>query len=210
MGAIGSLLRGAFSLLSFAVAIALVLRMFFVDVVTIPHNGMAPTLLAGEVVAVWRHANADMADIMLCQHPANPKASVIGRAIAFAGHRVSTDYYGNLQVDEDRASIEWDRELRFYDDTRKKLFSMRLGSIDYRRQNRHDFIIERETTFALRPYQVNHGIYLLGDNRSDPIDDSREFGEVDPANCQGQIFMRLLPAPDRDDDVHHAFFDVLL
>jgi signal peptidase I len=210
MSAIGELLRGLFSLASFGVLVALILKVFFVDVITIPHNGMAPTLLAGEQVAVWRNARANMADIMVCQHPANPAASVIGRAIAFAGHRVSTDSYGNLQVDEDRASLDWGQDIHFYDVTRQRLYTMRLGSVDYRRQNRHQFMIERDTTFAVRAYQVNHGIYLLGDNRSDTIDDSREFGEVDPAKCQGQIFMRLLPAPDRGDDVHHSYFDVLL
>jgi hypothetical protein len=105
--------------------------------------------------------------------------------------------------------VEWENELRFYDVTREKLFTMRVGSIDYSRQNRHQFIVERDNDFQMRRYDVNRGVYLLGDNRSDPADDSREFGEVDPAKCKGQIFMRLTPATRNDDDIRHSYFDVI-
>jgi signal peptidase I len=209
MSAIGSLLRGLFSLATLAVLVAMVLHLFFVDIVTVPHNGMAPTLLVGERVLVWRKAHVDMGDVMICEHPASPTASVLGRAIAFAGHTVDSDDRGGLLVDNDRASVEWQDDIRFYDATHQKLFTMRLGSIDYQRQNRHTFILERDTVFGLRTYQVNRGVYLLGDNRSDPIDDSRQFGEVDPAKCQGQVFMRLTPGEQRDDDIQHSFFDVI-
>jgi signal peptidase I len=208
MSAIGSLLRGLLTLASWLVAIVLVMKFFFVDVIEVPHNGMAPTLIKGDRVLVWRRAHVDMADIVVCQHPANPAASVLGRAIAFAGHTVSSDA-GNLVVDDDRANIEWQRDLRFYDTTRDKLFSMRLGSINYVRQNQHAFMVEDGTNFELQPYQVEHGVYLLGDNRADPADDSREFGEVDPATCRGQVFMRLTPAPRQDDDIHHGYLDVI-
>jgi len=210
MGALGSLVRGLFSLTPLLLLAAAVLKLFFVDVILVPHNGMAPTLVAGDRVLVWRRAHVDMGDIVVCEHPASPTASVLARAVAFAGHTISSDGHGNLLVDDDRASIEWGNEMRFYDVTRQKLFTMRQGSIDYQRQNRHDFIVERDTTFTLRTYAVNRGVYLLGDNRSDSIDDSREFGEVDPAKCQGQIFMRLTPAERNDDDIHHSYFEMLL
>jgi signal peptidase I len=209
MHALGSLLRGFFSLASLLALIAVVLNLFFVDILVIPHNGMAPGLVYGDRVLVWRHASVDMGDAVVCEHPAKAGASVIGRAIAFAGHTVSSDG-DDLVVDADRASIEWRGDLRFYDVTRQKLFTMRSGSIDYRRQNRHEFVIESGTSFWLRTYQVNHGVYLLGDNRSDPADDSREFGEIDPAKCSGQIFMRLIPADhERIDDISHGYFDVI-
>jgi signal peptidase I len=207
MGALGSLLGVLFRLASFVVAVAMILDFFFVDVIVVPHNGMAPTIVAGERVLVWRRAQVDMGDIVICEHPARAGASVLGRAVAFAGHTVSSDDASNLLVDNDRASIEWAGSLRFYDTTRQKLFTMRVGSIDYHRQNRHEFVIEQDQNFSLTTYQVNHGAYLLGDNRSDPIDDSREFGEVDPAKCHGQIFMRLTPAPRQDDDIAHGYFD---
>jgi signal peptidase I len=209
MNALGSLLRGLFSLASMLVFFAVILNLFFVDIVVVPHNGMAPGLIYGDRVLVWRHADVDMGDAVLCQHPAKPDATVMGRAVAFAGHTVSVDS-DNLFVDSDRAGIEWEGELRFYDVLRQKLFTMRTGSIDYRRQNRHAFVLESGTPFWLRTYQVSHGAYLLGDNRSDPVNDSREFGEVDPAKCKGQIFMRLTPAEhEQPVDIHHGYLDVI-
>jgi signal peptidase I len=207
MNKIGEVFRGLFSLLSVLVLIAIVLKVFFVDVVVVPHNGMAPTLVYGDHVLVWRNASVDMANIVICEHPGKPEARVLGRAVAFAGHTVSTDRTGDLLVDDDRASPQWEGPLRFYDAPRDRLSSMRLGSIDYRRQHRHQFMIETEASFDLTSYHVDRGVYLLGDNRSDPADDSREFGEVDPAHCRGQVFMRLSPAPPQNDDIRHGYLD---
>ena len=205
----GGALRKLLSLTTWALAIAGVLKLFFVDVIHVPHNGMAPTLVYGDLVLVWRNAKVDMADVVVCEHPTRPEASVLARAVAFAGHSVSTDAYGYLLVDEDRANIEWESDARFYDVTRQKLFSMRPGYIDYMRQHRHRFMVELDTTFNLGTYAVNHGVYLLGDNRADPDDDSREFGEVDPARCKGQVFMRVWPAPRQEDDVRNGYLDFI-
>lgn len=209
MGAIWSLLRGLFSLASMLALAAGLLRLFYVDVLVVPHNGMAPTLTYGEHVLVWRRAQVDMGDIVVCEHPHKPEARVLARAVAFAGHTVGTDGVGYVLVDGERSSIDWEGELRFYDVTREKLFFMRVGSMAYQRQNRHAFVIERETDFSMRSYKVERGAFLLGDNRSDAIDDSREFGEVDPAKCHGQVFLRLWPAPAQDDDIHHAYLAVV-
>jgi signal peptidase I len=95
----GAILRGLFSLASVLVAIAVVLKVFFVDILLVPHNGMAPTLLYGERVLLWRNAHVDMGDVVVCEHPARPEASVLGRAIAFAGHTVASDDRGSLLVD---------------------------------------------------------------------------------------------------------------
>lgn len=209
MNRLGLALRKLLVLATWALAIAGVLKLFYVDVIQVPHNGMAPTLVYGDLVLVWRNARVDMGDVVVCEHPSRPEASVLARAVAFAGHSVSTDAYGYLLVDEDRANIEWEGDLRFYDVTRQKLFNMRAGSIDYMRQNRHRFMLEVDTTFNLGTYAVNHGVYLLGDNRADPDDDSREFGEVDPARCKGQVFMRVRPAPQQDDDVRNGYLDVI-
>src|SRR4051812_34835095 len=92
-------LTAAFRLALVLAAIAGVLKLFFVDVYTVPHNGMAPTIVAGDQVLVWRDANADLANIMLCEHPSKPNELVIGRALAFAGHTISADRFGNLYVD---------------------------------------------------------------------------------------------------------------
>jgi signal peptidase I len=211
MRTLRSLLGALFRLATYLLVVATVMRVFFVDVFEMPHNGMAPTLLAGDHVLVWRNGKPDLGDIMLCQHPARPEASVIGRVVAFAGHTVSTDTRGELYVDEDRGNIEWQPDVHFFDTTRQKLFDMRHGTIDYGRKHRHDFFVEQGTTFQVRTYTVQRGIYLLGDNRSDSWDDSRDFGEVDPAKCKGQVFgWYALSAPERHDDVAHGYVGFVL
>ena len=210
MSAIGSMLRGLFSLLSFGVMIALILKMFFVEVVKVPHNGMAPTLLAGEYVAVWRNADVDMTDIVICQHPARREASVLGRAVAFAGQTVHGDRRGNLVIEGQTANTQYERQASFYDVVREKLFMMRVGEIEYPSRKRHAVMVQKNDEFSMHAYQISRGVFLLGDNRSDTIDDSRSFGEVDPTTCMGQVFMRLFPAPTAAGEIQHSYFDVAL
>ncbi|MFI5307415.1 MAG: S26 family signal peptidase, partial [Polyangiales bacterium] len=80
-------------------------RMAFVDVVSVRDNGMAPTLVYGDEVLVWKGAHVDMADVVVCQHPVRTGELVIGRAVAFAGHSIHTDYNGMLYVDRDQAAV---------------------------------------------------------------------------------------------------------
>jgi signal peptidase I len=209
MRALRSLIQVLFQLASLAALVAVVLKLFFVDIFMMPHNGMAPTLVYGDRILVWRRAKPDMGDIVLCQHPTKPEASVIGRAVAFTGHSISSDSRGQLTIDDDTASIETLGDVRFFDATREKLFNMKHATIDYRRKHRHEYFTEQDRPFVLPLYTVQRGIYLLGDNRTDAYDDSRDFGEVDPATCRGEIFMRLTPAAERGDDIHHGYFDFI-
>src|SRR5262245_1820903 len=117
MRVLRDLLQLTFKLASFAALIAFILKVFFVDIYVMPHNGMAPTLLYGDRILVWRRAHADMGDIVMCSHPTKAEATVIGRAVAFTGHTISVDPRGQLTVDDDSASVETEGEVRFYDET---------------------------------------------------------------------------------------------
>jgi signal peptidase I len=188
--------------------IALVaVRMLFVEAVAVQDNGMAPTLIYGDEVWMWKGATVDMANVVVCPHPARPDELVIGRAIAFAGHTVHTDMNGQLYIDDDRTVTGYEGSSRFYDDTRDKEFQMKNGMISYGGQHDHPFFIEQGDPFSLRRYAVEKGVYLLGDNRSERSFDSREFGEVDPETCLGQVFMIWKPAESRDDDVNHHMLE---
>lgn len=193
-----------------AIVIGLVLlRLFFMESVVIQDNGMAPTLVYGDEVLIWRHAGVDMADVMVCEHPARSGVLVVGRAVAFAGHRIRTDHNGMLYVDDDQTTSQTDGHVRFYDVPRKKLWHMQLRRMDYFGRHDHAYFLQEGDVFRMREYQVEKGVYLLGDNRSEQIYDSREFGEVDPARCLGQVFLRLRPAPKNDDDIQHGHLDYI-
>lgn len=189
--------------------VAGILRAFFVDVYTVPHNGMAPTAVYGDKVAVWRKAAADFGNVMLCEHPAEPGNLVIGRVLAFAGHSVSSDRLGNLYVDSDRATTEPLGPKRFYDVTQNQLVEMEMMNVEFGTNPTYTVFKARDSTFELGATQIEQGMFLLGDNLTSPMTDSREFGPVDPAGCKGQVFMRLKPAPANDDDIDHGYLQFL-
>jgi len=190
------------------VVIALVLmRLVFMDTALVQDNGMAPTLVYGDEVLVWKNANVDMADVVVCEHPVRTGAHVISRAIAFEGHTVRTDVNGMLYVDGDRTTTQPQQGMRFYDVTRKKAWDMQVFLIDYFGRHSHACFMQRGDRFQLRTYTVGKGAYLLGDNRSELGFDSRDFGEVDLDQCIGQVFMRLRPAPSRGDDLELGYLD---
>ena len=206
MGEISKLLLNAAAVLVIA---AVVVRLVFMEAVVVADNGMAPTLVYGDEVLIWKGADVGMADVVVCEHPARSSQLVVGRAIAFPGHTVSTDRNGTLYVDKDRATTQPVQRMRFYDVTRKKLWDMQMHLIDYFGRHSHATFIEHEDVLQLRTYSVEKGVYLLGDNRSERGFDSREFGEVDKARCLGQVIMRLRPAPARGDDLAHGYLDVI-
>jgi signal peptidase I len=192
------------------VVIALVLvRLLFIELVVVADNGMAPTLVYGDEVLVWTPAKVDMADVVLCEHPAKSGELVIGRAVVFAGHTVRSDHNGMLYVDNDQAATQVEGRVRFYDVTRKKQWDMQLGQIDYFGKHSHPTFVQHGDRLQLPTYRVEKGVYLLGDNRSERSFDSREFGEVNPERCIGQIFMRWKPAPPTGDDLGHGRLDVI-
>ncbi len=186
-----------------------VLRLFFMDVYTVPHNGMAPTLVMGDEVLVWRNSVADMGNVMLCEHPSNPGQTVLGRVIAFPGHTVSTDHFGHLVVDSDRTTTEGVGQFHFYDESVKRMFTMDMYEIEYNHHHGHKIFLENGTMFSLVTSELEKGVFLLGDNRSHDWDDSRDFGEIEPERCTRQVFMRLRPAPSRDDDLHGGYLDLI-
>jgi signal peptidase I len=193
-----------------AIAAGLLLA-FVVDIYEVPHNGMAPTLIYGDQVLVWRKAAVDFTNVVLCEHPARPEKLVLGRALAFAGHSISSDYHGTIHVDDDRSVTEPLGTLRFFDAPRDATPWMNDSLVRYGNtgDREHHVFLEEGHSFVLSPYRVEAGTYLLGDNRSEPSFDSREFGEVDPDKCKGQVFLRLAPAPSHNDDIDHGYLDYI-
>ena len=57
-----------------------------------------------------------------------------------------------------------------------------------------DFFEQLGRTVRIRRTEAVHGVHLLGDNRAYRDEDSRDFGDVDPATCIGQVFARFSPA----------------
>ncbi len=195
------------------VAIALgVLRAGFVDVITVGHNGMAPTIVAGDQVALWRGAEIETGDVALCAHPGQQGRYVLARVMARAGQRLNTER-GQLSINSERVLRDVHGTTRFYDSvnghtSRYALSTERFGN------NHHPTFDSERSPLVLRDQPVRAGLFMLGDNRSYRGEDSRTFGEVVEATCKGVVFLRLVPAArpavaDPGDELGHGWLDLI-
>jgi signal peptidase I len=176
-----------------------ILRIFFVDAYAVPHNGMAPTLEAGDEVWVWRDGAAELGDVAICTHPRNAAEQVIGRVVAVGPATVGGER-GNLELDRRVIDIDWKGEESFTDTLTGHVDRMRRGTSDF--DGGHDVYVRRGGTFALNDTAVASGrLFLLSDNRTYAVRDSRAFGSVDPALCSGTVFMRFRPPPETPNSI---------
>jgi signal peptidase I len=203
------MLRGVFKLsiilVIVAAAIVGVSRFFFVDIAEVGHNGMAPTLVAGDVVLILRNADIDVGDVVICPNPIRKGEFATGRVIARAGSVVQTDRLGQLNVDEHSIYADWRGTINFYNSPAKKHMDMKLG-VARIADSEYQIFLEKKSRFRIRQFEVARGVYLLGDNRSKHPYDSRHFGVVDPATCVGQVFMLLQPSPHRGPGIQRSRF----
>jgi signal peptidase I len=188
--------------------IGVVLRFFFVELAVVGHDGMAPTLVAGELVAVWRYAEPEIGDVFICQHPTQSGKHVLGRVMAKPGYVIRLNEHGQITVGNDAIPLSNKGVQRFYDSQLKQIVRMRWGVVEFG-YTTHEYFSREGMAFTMRPAKVTRGIYLLSDNRTSRGHDSRYYGEVDPEACIGQVFMRLKPAPPKGDDIDHGWMEII-
>jgi signal peptidase I len=190
-------LKGLFKLLGAIAVLALIaggiLHAFFVRVVEVGHDAMAPTIVAGDQVLVWRTSNFELGDMVLCPHPREAGRFVMGRIVGRPGQTVEIGRGAQLAINGDRP----DRDLRgtvdFYDARRRRNESMTWGIEDILDHD-HKFMFRERRPPEMRPHRVQGGYFLLSDNRSFHGEDSRSFDEVPGASCIGVVFARLQAA----------------
>lgn len=196
--------------LVFAV-LAVVLRLFYVDIVTVGDNSMAPTLLAGEQVVVWRLADLEVGDVALCEKPVTRGAQqfIISRIIAQSGHQIAT-VNGALNVSGRISRTELQQRVHFYNTVANRAELPWLGR-EVLHEHEHQVFVNRVPPFTMAPVNSVVGFYMLGDNRVQSTGDSRAFGPAIPNRCRGRVVMRwsVTATPGHEDDVHrtHAAFD---
>lgn len=187
-----------------------VLRLFFMDVVVMGHDGMAPTLIAGDEVFMWRGADdAEMGDIVVCQHPQRAGQMVMGRVMGRSNMTIKT-VRGLLDVSGTRPSRDIKETVDFRSVDMQRPIRVQLSEDTLGNFTHHAFWPDGHP-LRLRETQVpvNH-YYLLGDNRTQHGNDSRTFGTVPANTCVGKLFMRFKPAPDpRGVPLERGWFEIL-
>lgn len=189
--------KGAAKLLGVVLLIALVaagvLYAFFVRLVQVGHDGMAPTVMAGDQVLVWRGTDFELGDLVLCPHPHENGRFVMARIVGRPGHTVELARNGELRIDGEAPERDLEGPIDFYDAQRRRTLAYTWGVEDILDHD-HPFMFRERHPPSLRPHEVQGGWYLLSDNRSYVGEDSRSFGEVDGATCVGTVFLRLTAA----------------
>lgn len=195
------------AILLVALIVGGVLYSFFVRVVEVGHNAMAPTILAGDQVLVWRGTDFELGDPILCPHPNEPGRYVIGRVVGRNGQTVEIGRGAQLMINGETPDVNLRGEFEFYDAGRQNSRRMAWGVEDILDHD-HLFMYSEHRPPSMRPHQVRGGLFLMSDNRSYGGEDSRSFGEVAPGSCVGTIFMRLMPG-EAESPVDHGPFAIL-
>lgn len=202
-------LKLVLNLIAVLVLCALAVFKLKMERVTVPSNAMAPTLTYGDEVLVWKGAQADRTDVMVCDEPDEPGKRVFGRVAAFAGERISVDHNGSLYINNHRTASGGDGVVDFIDDPNNEHHLLNRGHVEYFARYDHPFLIAPGRRLELATYAVPEGLYLLGENWSLNGYDSRAFGAVDAESCLGQVVLRWKPGPPTGDDLGHGRLDII-
>lgn len=195
------LLKLALWLFAFLLVVGAILKIFFVDILYVGHNGMAPTLVRGERVLVWRGAEPKFGRVMLCKLPSSGE-HVIGRVMGTAGREVGSSR-GRLTLGGKTPPVDWKSKVEFFDEDTGRTEVHHLGIEDIAVLS-HPILEKEIGSFRIRARSVADGrIYLLGDNRSHLGQDSRSFGDIPADACIGAVFLRLLPTDQAKDKFGH-------
>jgi signal peptidase I len=176
-----------------------VLKTWFVEVVTVGHDAMAPTLVTGDTVLVWRDTVFEHGSIVLCRHPTDDTRFVMGRIVGRNGTDITVDR-GRLRIEGTFPPVDWRGEAPFYDRADHVQVQMRWG-IEHLGNDDHEVFERDGRELRLRPVSAYDGLYLLNDNRTYLGEDSREYGPVPESRCIGRIFMRVGMGPGMPTEV---------
>ena len=204
--------KGALKFLAVVVVLvaiaAGILKLFFVDIVVVGHNAMAPTMIAGDRLLVWRSGgDYRMGDTLLCPHPSQPGRYVLGRVMGRPGATLEIAR-GQLRINGQAPDQDSQATMAFRDHVTGHTSRMRYAVEDVLGTTHG--IFEREgRPLHMRPHRVRGGVFLLSDNRTFVGEDSRSFGEVVPSTCIGRVFMRLTPSEQTPPELDNGYLDIV-
>lgn len=204
------ILKGALKFLGVVAGILVVAGaiayFFFVRVVEVGHNAMAPTIIMGDTVLVWRTTNFELGDVALCAHPSEPNRYVLGRVVGRAGHTIRIER-GILYINDQSPDCDLHNTVQFTNNEIGRVQAMVWGEEDILDHD-HTIFYEERRRAEYRSHVVRGGTFLLSDNRTYVGEDSRTFGEVSEPLCIGKVFMRLLAA-EGPPEIPHAALDII-
>lgn len=191
--------------LAFVIVAAVVLRLFFLDLAVVGHNAMAPTLVAGDEVLVWRRGEIEVGDVVVCPYPSRAYDFVVGRVAGKRGDKVAIEE-GTLSINGRPALKQRRGSMRFGDPLLRREETMTY-SVEQLGSKEHGVFERVRSHASMPPREIAQGIFLLSDNRQHPGQDSRSFGEVDPSSCLGKVVLRLVPGERAKGGLPRSYLD---
>lgn len=199
--------RGLGWTLGAVIVIALLLRLFLLDVWTLPDDAylgasVAPALAAGDTVLLLTRGEPGFGDLVRCPDPQDPSSFVVGRIAGVEGDTVVTEgrrLTVNGRVYESESACAQQKVFVKHPETLKDVeltcdVVPMGGGWHYRVASLSPYQ-EQKKTAKVAPGKV----FLISDNRT-MHDDSRDFGLVDRATCKERPVFRLWGKGGWDDD----------
>ncbi len=188
-----------FTLLPYAIGLALFLRENTFEAFYLPTASMSPTLIPGDRVLVSNHkietASFSRGDLVGFRSPGNRRQFFIKRIVALAGDTVEVRE-GNLLINgsplkrdpipegEKTTAMSMNDKNAIYESNGDRRYTIFVDDDETAKSNEH----------AIEQQKVPIGSYfLLGDNRSESRD-SREFGAIPHADIVGQVLYNFWPS----------------
>lgn len=187
------------------VAIA-ILYFFFVRVVEVGHNAMAPTIMLGDRVVVWRTTDFELGEVVLCAHPEIPGRFVLGRFVGRPGQTIRIER-GQLYINGESPDVDLHPPMQFDDAETGRRWEVVWG-VENILDHEHYMMYRERSAPRYREREVGPGLFVLSDNRSYRGEDSRDFGVVVQPQCIGRVFMRLT-AGDSPEEISNGALDLL-
>jgi len=188
-----------------AIAVAVVLYAFFMDVWRVPVDdpllgaSLEPTLRAGDLVVFMRRSTVTRGILLRCLDPDAPGRFVVARSVARSGEHVEIRNEV-VMVDSRRLGESHscgEPLATVYDPRSSAAVSLSCQSESY---GDLSFETLRSSDQPEPPTEATVGAsqwYLVSDNRHIHLD-SRDYGTIDPGTCQHVVF-RLTGDSSRGD-----------
>lgn len=190
------------------VGLGAILKIAMFDIAVVQHNSMAPTILEGERVLVYKRGTPKINKIAVCEHP-EQEGLILGRVAATEGVQIQEDERA-LFLNDQRVEFDKKGGTNFYDVGNGSEQSLFWGEEYLVHDSPHLMFLPKEGPQRVNRTVVPQGeVYLLGDNRTFYGHDSRGFGTVGTATCVGVVVMRITPSDWLNEPLEHGHFDLL-
>jgi len=191
-------LKTLWGLLVLLVFVAVLGKIFVFDIVKTDSYSMVPNLFPGDIFIVNRRAALEVGDIAVCKNP-ETGALVVSRIVALPGTTLAMKNDSLIIDNRQIESLNVATKTYVNDNSHEGLefeihiFREYLGGLHMKVAR-----MKRAGYRNMRKRKVKAGYFLLGDNRNRATD-SRNFGEILPANCVGQASVLIWPGEDSGD-----------